>query len=169
VRIKSPPHTQPKKLKPFSIPESMVVIMDTREQRPLFSRPPKGLTVQTATLHDGDYSIKGFEDLFAVERKQMSDFYTYIGKQREVTAQKVARLGRIVQAGGWAALVIEADEKDILGGFQMSKVPPEVARQFLVSVEVRHGICVYMNRSRKACARWILDRMIKFWTVRREV
>jgi ERCC4-type nuclease len=147
----------------------MVVIQDTREQRPLFTRPPKGLTVQTATLKNGDYSIKGFEDLFAVERKQMSDFYAYIGKEREVTDQKVVRFGQMIQAGGWAALVIEADERDVLGGFQMSKVPPEVARQFLVSLEIRHGIHVYCNRDRKACSRWILDRMIKFWRVRREV
>ena len=167
MRIQEP--KPPAKLKPFKIPAEMVVIQDTREQRPLFTRPPKGLTVQTATLTDGDYSIRGFESEFAVERKQMSDFYAYIGKQREVTVEKIKRLGDMVAAGGWAALVIEADERDILTGYQMSMVPPEVARQFLVSLEVRYGVHVYMNRSRKACARWILDRMIKFWRVRREV
>ena len=57
-------------LKPTIIPPEMIVIVDTREQRPLFNtaRIPKGLTLTSGTLADGDYSIRGFEDKICFER-----------------------------------------------------------------------------------------------------
>jgi len=64
-------------LKPFRIPEGFVMVRDTREQKPLFADPPEGLQVITGTLLHGDYSIRGFETKFAIERKQMSDFYVW--------------------------------------------------------------------------------------------
>lgn len=152
-------------LKPFTIPKGLILVQDSREQRPLFDRPPKGLTVVTDTLHDGDYSIRGFEQQFCIERKQMSDFYSYIGKERKRTVKKIERMAKFAFAG----LVIEASEADVLAGHVMSQVPPEVARQTLVSFEIRCGIHVYYNRSRGDIARWCLDRMVKFWKVAHEV
>ena len=153
------------KLKPFKIPEDMVVIQDTREQKPLFRRPPKGLIIQSDTLTDGDYSIKGFTDKFTVERKQISDFYSYIGKERKKTEEKLQRLSRFQ----FAALVIEATETEILMGYDFCKLSPECARQALVSFEIRYGLHTYYSNSRHDIARWILDRMIKFWKVAHEV
>ena len=165
MKLRTKIHT----LKPFKFPAGFILLQDTREQRPLFTRPPKGLTVQTTTIHDGDYSLRGFKDRFVVERKQMSDFYSYIGKERKRTLKKLERFDEIKLNGGWVGLVIEASEKDILNGNIMGTLSPEVARAFLISWEVRHGFHVYMNRSRKDCARWILDRAIKFYRVIREV
>lgn len=47
------------------------VIQDTREQTPFIF----GLSVpvEIKTLKQGDYSIKGYEDVFAVERKSIND------------------------------------------------------------------------------------------------
>ena len=88
-------------LKPWNIPAGFLLVQDTREQKPLFTDPPDGLEVITDTLPHGDYSIRGFEDRFAIERKQMSDFYGYIGKERERTTRKMEEFRRMISCGGW--------------------------------------------------------------------
>jgi ERCC4-type nuclease len=156
-------------LKPVKIPDGFVLVQDTREQRPLFSDPTDGLVVVTDTLHLGDYSIRGFEDKFVVERKQISDFYSYIGKQRERTVRKMQQFRQVVTSGGYVALVIEASECDLLCGYIMSRVSPETARQALVSFEIRYGVHCYYSKSRTDIARWVLDRAIKFYRIMREI
>ena len=155
-------------LKPFKIPPGLVLIQDTREQQPLFAVPQDGLEVVSATLPYGDYSLKGFEENFVVERKKISDFYSYIGKERERTVKKMKEFREIVSSGGFVGFVIEAPESDLLTGYIMSRVSPETARQALVSFEIRYSIHIFYSRSRKDIARWILDRAIKFYKVQRE-
>ena len=159
------------KLKPFKVPEGLTIIVDTREQLPLFKRMPKHtgtINIIRKKVDYGDYTIEGFEDQFAIERKQISDFYSYIGKERKKTTRKMQEFGEIVKNGGWVALVIEESEATILSGFLMSKVPPEVARGFLNSWRVRYGLHSYFSRERKFIERFVLDSMIKFYNVRNE-
>ena len=49
----------------------MVIVIDTREQRP-WSFPPH-IEVEVGTLRTGDYALKG-DDHFAIERKSADDF-----------------------------------------------------------------------------------------------
>jgi ERCC4-type nuclease len=93
-------------LRPFRIPDGLVLIQDTREQKPLFTSPPDGLEVVRDALPYGDYSMRGFEGKFCVERKQISDFYSYIGKERYRTTRKMQEFGEIVFSGGFVGLVI---------------------------------------------------------------
>ena len=155
-------------LKPFKIPPGLVLIQDTREQQPLFASPQDGLEVVTGALVHGDYSLKGFEQKFVIERKKISDFYSYIGKERERTVKKMKEFREIVLSRGFVGLVIESPESDLLTGYIMSRVSPEAARQALVSFEIRYGVHVYYSRSRKDIARWVLDRAIKFYRIQRE-
>lgn len=50
----------------------MVIVIDTREQRP-WGFPPH-IEVEVGTLRTGDYALKGDEENFAVERKSGDDF-----------------------------------------------------------------------------------------------
>jgi ERCC4-type nuclease len=149
------------RLKPPVIPEGFVPVQDTREQAPLFNE----LWVVDKALKHGDYSIKGFEDVFTVERKQMSDLYTYIGKDRKKTTVKMEHFKQFKFVG----LVIEASEGDVLAGQSFSKLSPETVRQALVSFEVRYGVHIYYSRNRDDIRRWIVDRAVKFYKVAREV
>ncbi len=154
------------KIKPFKFPEGMQIVVDTREQDGLFQgRLPKGLIIVSDTLHKGDYSIRGFEEDIAFERKQMSDFYSYIGKERKKTIKKVRELSQCHHA----SLVIEASEDEIFNGNMFSQVSPEVARQFLVSCRLRWNIHVFMSSSKKACQRYIIDHCIKFYKIKRGI
>jgi ERCC4-type nuclease len=61
----------------------MRILIDTREQAPLdFSRWP-GVTVEVGTLNAGDYSLRGLEDRFALERKSISDLVGSVTTGRE--------------------------------------------------------------------------------------
>ena len=155
----------------FKIPDGFVLLQDTREQRPLFNNGVEipGLTVVNATLGHGGYSIKGFEDRLCIERKAVSDFFQYIGKQRVVTTRKMECFREIISRGGFVGLVIEAQEADLLAGYIMSRLSPEMVRQALVSFEVRYGVHIYYSRSREDVRRWVLDRAIKFYRIQREV
>jgi DNA excision repair protein ERCC-4 len=158
-------------LKAPRIPEGFVLLQDSREQRPLYdeTNTPRGLEVVTTGLAGGDYSIRGFEDRFCVERKQLSDFYSYVGKERHKTVRKMGDFRDMISRGGWVGLVIEATEADILCGYIMSRVPPEAARASLVSFNVRYGVQTFYSRSRKDIRRWVLDRAIKWYKIQREV
>lgn len=157
----------PGKMKPYKFPAGFVMIVDTREQLPLFTPTdhPEGLCVLQKALKNGDYSIKGYEHLFAIERKQVSDFFGYCGKERTRTTMKMERFRDMVQAGGFVGLVIEATESDLLSGYYRSTLSAEVIRQTLVSFEIRYHINIFYSRSRADIARWMLDRAIKFYRI----
>jgi ERCC4-type nuclease len=150
-------------LKPTVIPEGFVLLQDTREQRPLFTRIPKGLTIQSATLKFGDYSIRGFENVFCVERKA-SDIYSYVSSEREKTVQKMKDFSKMKFVG----LVIEGREIDLYQFQQHTKVHPEVVRAALVSFEVRYGIHLFIG-NKESCARKVLDWSVKFYNISHEV
>ena len=161
------------KLKPFKIPEDLVLRVDTREQDPLFINSKFEYTgkliVQVMKLDHGDYSIKGFEDKFAIERKMMSDFYSYIGKERKRTIKKMEKFREIIQSGGFVMLAIECSEAEIMSGNMYSTLSPEVARGAINSFRMRYGVHIYYNKERRMLERAVLDSCIKFYNIMREV
>ena len=159
----NPNYLKPYTLKPTEIPDGFVLVQDTREQRPLFSRIPKGLTICSATLHDGDYSVKGMENLICYERKA-SDIFPYITTDRDKTLHKMARFKFMEFVG----LTIEFTESTLYQFQEHTKVHPESVRGALISFQIRYGFHVYMG-SREMCARWILDTAVKFWKVKHEI
>lgn len=164
-RLKSNPQfTQHYKPKPYNFPDGFCVIIDNREQRPLFQNINK-LRILNDTLKIGDYSIKGFQDEFCIERKMVSDFYSFIGRERKKTIKKLERMAVM----DWSALAVEEDIESLLLPQMYSQVSPETARQFLVSVNVRYGIHVFCNRDREQIEKWCLDRMIKWYRLKREM
>lgn len=161
------------KLKPFKFPDGFVIAVDTREQKgkTLFDPLPAFMEgrIQRKTLHYGDYSICGFEDLFAIERKQMSDLYSYCGiEYKKKTIRKLDEFRGIHDRGGWVGLAIEASEAQVLSGHRYSKLPPEVVRQVLASICVKYKIHVYCNQYKSYVRRWVLDRALKFYKYKRE-
>lgn len=149
-------------LKPTPIPPGFTLIVDTREQRSLFTRVPKGLTIRSATLHDGDYSVAGFEDKICFERKS-SDIFPYCSVDHDKTKRKMERFKNFEFVG----LIIEIKEADLFQFQQMTKVHPEVVRAALTSFEVRYGVHIYYG-NRENCARWLLDKAVKFFNIKHE-
>ncbi len=66
-------------------------------------------------LPTGDYSIEGYESAIAIERKNLADLFSSFGKHgRERFEREHVRMRAIVEAGGFAAVIIEASWSDIL-------------------------------------------------------
>ncbi len=82
-----------------------VILVDTREQEPF---PLIGYETKIATLRTGDYSLEGFTDKVAVERKSKSDAYGCVGSGRKRFLACLDRLSALDRA----AIVIERSIED---------------------------------------------------------
>ena len=153
-------------LKPFKIPANFIFLQDSREQMPLFVDKPKGLIIKVKALKFGDYSIQGFEDKICFERKQMSDLYSYVGKERDRTVKKLIQLRSL----DFAALIVEVSYEDLEIPYSYSsRITPEMIRQFMVSVNIRYNIHTFCSRDRRALEMYLLDRSIKYFKIQREI
>lgn len=155
------------KLKPFQFPDDFCLVQDTREQAsPLMDRLPPGLVIMSKPLKYGDFSIKGFEEKFCIERKQISDLLTYVTTERE---SKTIRKMREFSLMDWVGLAVEVPKPaDLYKPYPYSRVNPEVVRQSLVSFAVRYGVHVFVGNSTDV-VRFILDHAIKWYNIHREV
>jgi ERCC4-type nuclease len=69
----------------------MRILIDTREQEPYTFTGYEAAT-ETATLPRGDYSLPGFQDRAAIERKSLNDLIgCLMGKDRERFERELAR------------------------------------------------------------------------------
>ncbi len=87
----------------------LVIIQDTREQRPWVF--PEYVRTRVATLRTGDYALEG-DDRFAIERKSLDDF---VGTLFSGWDRFVREIGRMEGAGFVArVIIIEADYEDLM-------------------------------------------------------
>lgn len=70
-------------------PESVMAIVDTREQLPLDLSPLRSVA---GTLDTGDYSAVGLEHVVRIERKSLPDLLGCVGRDRERFDREVQRL-----------------------------------------------------------------------------
>lgn len=97
------------------------VIKDTREQNGwFFSEYDKCLGMQVKTLHTGDYTIEGFEDIVCVERKGcVSEIAMNLGKKKNAFQAEMQRM----KDYEFSFLICEFDMDDILKYPEGSSVP----------------------------------------------
>jgi ERCC4-type nuclease len=151
--------------KPYKIPEDFALVIDTREQKPLFDPAPEGLVIVRKALKHGDYSVSGLEDFIGIERKRMSDLMSYIGSERDRTVRKLEAMRPLE----FRALVVEEPWDDVFLPKAHSQLSPDVIRAALVSFNVRFGLHIFMHPHRSAIERWTLDRLIYFFNNKRKV
>lgn len=83
-----------------------IVIIDTREQTP-FEFEFK--LTENSKLDTGDYSIKGFENEFALERKSIGDAVNSVLGERERFEREVERASKLK----YFAIIIEGLPEDL--------------------------------------------------------
>jgi len=128
--------------KPLRLFEKITVVIDTREQNPYtFSCP-----VEAGTLATGDYSIRGFEDRIAIERKSLDDLIGCLkGPNRERFERELQRS----RALDYFSIVIEASLSDLGQGQYRSQMTPASAVQSVVALSVRYRVPVWFAESRR--------------------
>jgi DNA excision repair protein ERCC-4 len=113
-----------------------VIVVDSREQAPL---PFARLKTQAGTLITGDYSVAGLENLFAVERKSISDLVgCCMGENRERFEREMHRL----RGFRFRRLLIVGTEEDILAGRYRSAITPQAIMATLGAFEARYDLPV---------------------------
>lgn len=116
--------------------ELMLIVVDTREQAP-YRFEGYGSTTQTATLGAGDYSLAGFEDRVAIERKALDDLVACLmGSNRERFERELQRLSRY----DLGAVVIEATIEDLRQGRYRSQMNSVSALQSVFAFMVRYRV-----------------------------
>lgn len=90
-----------------SKPSALRIVVDTREQNPW---PLTGFETRRGTLHAGDYSLAGYENSVAIERKSKEDAWGCVGGGRKRFVACVERLAALDRA----AIVIECSLSDML-------------------------------------------------------
>jgi len=120
------------------------IIIDTREQQPWsFEHMEKSVS----KLDTGDYSLKGLEDIFCIERKgSISEFANNITEKR--FQDVVDRLSKVK----YAFLLLEFDLEDVLIYPVGSTVPkkmwgklrvtPKFLLKHLIELQILHNIKV---------------------------
>ena len=125
------------------------IIVDTREQTPLiFTR----LASRTGTLTSGDYSFAGGEELFAVERKSISDLVACcIGDNRERFVRELHRL----RGFRFKRLLIVGTRAEIEAGAYRSRTSPASVLSTLRAIEARFDVPVVFVSDPTAAAKEI--------------
>jgi ERCC4-type nuclease len=120
----------------------MTVVIDTREQLEYaFSAPSV-----RRKLEAGDYSVEGFEDRVAVERKSMADFVSTVIRGRKRFHKELQKL-RHYEA---ACVVVEGNFRDLLEGRYLSDVHPNALAGSIASIIIDFGVPVYFCSDRQA-------------------
>ena len=115
-----------------------VLIVDTREQAPLaFVRLPSC----RGTLATGDYSIRGMEHRFAVERKSIPDLVACCGRERDRFTAELARLAGI----DFRRLLIIGTESEIIESRYRSEIAPAAVMGSLHAWEARYNVPVVFS------------------------
>ncbi len=137
------------------------IIIDSREQRPF--KIPK-LATEGGTLQTGDYSIKGLESLFTVERKSIDDLVSSVTKGRDRFERELARM----RGYHFARLLIECSREDIeLHGYK-SRATPKAVLNSLSAFEARFpSVAIVFAGDRTNAARLIARWA--FWYAREYV
>lgn len=114
----------------------MRILIDTREQQP-FSFTRYEVATEPATLPVGDYSLPGFEDRAAIERKSHEDLISCLmGSHRDRFERELYR-GRHYDL---FAVVVEATLADVLRGHYRSGMKAHAALQSIIAFQVRYRV-----------------------------
>lgn len=125
--------------------EDIQIIYDAKEQRPLDLEP---MTAVRGSLVTGDYSAAGWEDVIALERKELGDFVSCCtGENRERFERELHRMLAYPVRG----VFIEASWRDIRSGNYRSRVHPKAVEASIHAWRA-DGIPICLEGSREGVA-----------------
>ena len=135
----------------------MKIIVDSREQAP-FSFAGYPVEVAQGALATGDYSLAGFADRVAVERKSLGDLIGCLTHDRDRFTRELERLRGYASA----ALLIEAPFSAIAQGRYRSRMDAGAAVQSLLSIMEHYRMPLLFADNREAGERYVYDVLRHF-------
>jgi ERCC4-type nuclease len=157
------------------------IAVDTREQQPFSfegitvgkNKTPIVIPTQVATLKQGDYSIVGFENRVAIERKSIPDLCSTIFHGRDRFIRELERMDKM----DFAAIIIEGDWADCQHYCAlMTNANPVSLDGSVIAFQIRHkaqwlfrpGRYVAMKTTFKLLHRWWTDEEARNKNVRKQ-
>ena len=113
-----------------------IILVDSREQTPLLFA---NLTTERATLATGDYSVKGFERDFSIERKSIGDLVQSLTHGRDRFSRELQRM----RAFDFRRLLIVGSLSDLEQHRYRSLANPKAVVGSLFAFEARFDVPVY--------------------------
>lgn len=137
--------------------EGLVILRDTREQAPLRFSPE--VKVEVVTLPTGDYSLAGFSDRVAIERKSLPDLVACVGPERERFLDCCRRL----RDYELRAVVVEASVCDVLAHAYRSATNPQSVIGTVIAIWTDYGVpTIWTGDARNAAS--IVERLFgRIW------
>lgn len=128
------------------------IIVDTREQNPLWTTD----AIQQK-LDVGDYSIEGYHDKIAIERKSLPDLYGTLGKghkrfKKELERARQLEYFAIVTEGSYTSAYLKEFD-----GAHHTKMRGYVITQIKFTLHVKYGINIFFCNGRIEAKRVIKD------------
>jgi len=109
-------------------------VIDSREKRPYLLDG----SIQSP-LKTGDYSLKGMEAVFAIERKSHDDIFACLTSNLPRFKRQLKRLGALKRS----ALLLDTTVSSILLGHPMCRLPGEEALKRILCLSETYGVPVY--------------------------
>jgi ERCC4-type nuclease len=138
----------------------MRILIDTREQQPFLFRAFEA-EPEPATLPVGDYSLPGFQDRVAIERKSLEDLIgCLMNSNRERFEKELARARHY----DLFAVVVEATLADVSHGRYQSEMKTHSALQSIITFQVRYRIPFIWAGNRAGaeyCTFWLLSKYLR--------
>lgn len=135
--------------------ENMTILVDSREQKPLSFTFPS----MRATLPTGDYSIQGYENRVAVERKEVNDLVSCLKGENRARFERELVRGQSLE---FFCLVAECSLEDLAQHRYRSKMEPKSVIQSLFAFSVRYRLPIFFCHNRQYAARTIESLLQKF-------
>ena len=107
------------------------ILVDSREQRPWHFETP----TENATLKTGDYSLRGFEERIAIERKSLNDLVGSLSRGRDRFEAELERAASFEQF----VIVVEASISDVIGHKYQSQMAPAAITGSIIALWSRYG------------------------------
>jgi ERCC4-type nuclease len=140
----------------------MIILVDTREQKPFWHRSPNGMRLQHACLKVGDYTTATLLNKFHIERKSLCDLYSTLIHSHPRFRREILRAGasrcRLV-------VVVEGSYSDFINkNFRKGeerKATTAVLRKIIATVRRRYGLEIIFCKNRECARKMALKRLIK--------
>lgn len=139
----------------------MRIVVDSREQAPFrFGRPKyHDVEVEEGALPTGDYSVAGFEDRVAVERKSLEDLIgCLMNDNRERFERELTR----ARPYDLFCVVVEASMEEIRNHQYRSLMKPRAVLQSMAAFQVRYRVPFAFCGNRAGAEYWTYSLLAKY-------
>jgi DNA excision repair protein ERCC-4 len=134
----------------------MRIAIDSREQKP-FHFDGYECSTTKAGLQTGDYSVLGFEEVLAVERKSLDDLVQCLMGADRIRFEKELARARSMER---FTVVLESSYEDIVKHRYRSRMSPVAVIQSIMAFWIRYGTPFIFAGSRRA-AEYITFSLLK--------